>query len=203
MPKYVRLNKERTEWTTALFNVKPNPVRRHDDSILPTFDWFTVVEHKQPLPDKDLYTHQRTSWELIDDVVHITYTPTLINLEQRQRIVSERCTALRNEKLSNGLTFAGMPFDTREETYKRVLGTILKATIDPEHTTEWINQNNDRVFLSNQMIQAFGDAYARFENDLIMYCRDLKDVIEASDAPETIDITEGWPDTDYYPELAQ
>lgn len=203
MTKYVKLSDDRTQWESALFNVKPIPLRRHDDSLLPSFNWFTVQEHKEPLPDRELYTQERTSWELIDDVVHVTYTPILVNVERRREVLSRRCTELRNRKLRGGLSFMGHRFDTEQETYTRILGASIKASRSPEaFSIDWITEDNTTVTMNAEQFMMFGDVFASFEEQHIMYARSLKDQIEASETPETIDYTQGWPSTEFHSDMS-
>ena len=201
MTKYVKLNKQRTKWNSALYQVKPANVRRHPDEILPQYNWFPVEEHKKQLPDQEIYYHAVDDWEVIDGVVHIYYNPTLISLDRRRQILSDRVTDIRNRRLASGLTFMGFPFDTKESTYKLVLGVTIKALSDPTYTTYWITEDNRRIKMNAEQIMAFGSAYERFQNEHFMKSRDLKDDISISYYPEQIDINNGWPSAEYYPDF--
>ena len=201
MTKYVKLNDARTEWASALFQVKPANVRRHPDSKLPEFNWFPVKEYTDTLPDEEIYYHAVDTWEVKDGVVHLDYKPTLIKLHRRREILSDRVTAIRDRRLQAGLSFMGFPFDTKESTYKLILGITMKAIVDPQYTTYWITEDNRRVKLGAKQIMAFGDAYEQFQNQHHMRARDLKDTIESSNQPHVIDLEEDWPDTDYYPNM--
>lgn len=201
MAKYLKLNDAQTEWASSIYKVKPTQVRRHSDTKLPEFNWFPVVEHTQQLPDGDIYYHAIESWEVLLGKVHIYYTPKLISLDRRAEVLSNRVTQIRDRKLVSGLKFMGFPFDTKESTYKLVLGVTIKAINDPDYTTYWITEDNQRVKMNADHIMAFGSAYERFQNEHFMKARDLKDQIKESNQPHNIDLEGNWPEADYNPDM--
>jgi hypothetical protein len=192
--KYIRLNKERTELTGALMNVKPRNVKRHPDEELPLYDWFPVIEVKPALPDTELYRHERGSWKITDDglKVEITYTVVPIGVESGRAIVTQRYNEERNHRLANGLVFNGHLIHTRPDTYKRVMGLVMKA-MQGEFETDFITEDNQVIHLDRAAIFALGDAFVEFEGSHIFICRHMKDLAEANNKPEEIDITQGWP----------
>lgn len=195
--KYVRLSDDHTEIKSATFSVKPKQIRRLPDEVIPEHNWFTVVEHRAILPDRELYHHRRASWELIDDVVHMHYEPVLIGLDERREIIVARCQEFRDDRLGAGIVFNGKLIDTRLETKLRVSGLVIKAMQDSTFTSNFITEDNSIVTFNAQDIIAFGDAFAQFEAEQIFYGRQLKDQIMASDEPETIDYTAGWPSIEF------
>lgn len=195
--KYVKLNKEQTEWESALFSIKPLPVQRHPDEKLPEYDWYPVVEHKTPLTDNALYEHQKDSWEVLDGKVHIHYKEALLPLERRRSVLVGHVNTIRDRKLNGGLVFDGDTFQTDDTSIKRVLGAAVKAYADNTHTEDWITEDNKIVQMNNQRLIDFGNAFMQHERSHVMHARILKDTISSSDTPEKIDIHDGWPSIEY------
>lgn len=201
MTKYVRLNEALTEWASAIHTNKPRNVARHSDEKLAEFGWYPVVEHHESLPDNELYSHVRDRWELLDGKVHVYFVPEMVSVEARQSIISRRCTEHRDTLLVGGLTFAGLSFDTRKETLLRVLGKWTNAQLDPSVTSYWIAEDNTTIFLNNENLRKFGMAFGMLEEQVMMYARQLKDTVEASESPELIDIYANWPSNEFYPDV--
>ncbi len=193
MTKFVKLKPNHTELDSAVYSSLPRQLRSVQGNYA-DYDWFVVEEHYEFRSDAELYRMVMTSWELKEDgKVHMYYVPELVGLELRRSIVSNRVTKLRDEKLLEGVMFRGKVFDTRPETYMRVTGAVLKAVRDPAFETVWITEDNSTVNLTSADILALGDAYAAFEGTMVLFARQLKDSVEASDVPEEFSITDGWP----------
>lgn len=197
--KYIKLNADKSDFASALFNVKPNPVKRHPDEKLPEYNWYPVIEVKPHLPDQELYRNERSSWRITEDglKIEITYEPTLVPLEQRQRVISERITKHRNQLLSGGIVFQGKPIDTRPETKQRVTALYLKAMSDPGFTSPFITEENEQIQLDSAGLIALGEAFFQYEGELVFYARAIKDQVEVSETPETVDISAGWPSNEF------
>lgn len=192
MTKYVKLNPEKTEWRSALFNVKPRPVRRHPDSKLPEFDWYTVIEHHQTLPDRELYRHERDRWELIDSVVHIYYTPALVNVERVREIMCQRVDQHRDRLLEKPLEFQGHEIDASEKTLRRILGVYAKAMSDPEFSIQWIAVDNTLLDLDADAIRQLGDSFAFRESKIVLMARQAKNFINEHPEPHSMSVAEIW-----------
>lgn len=195
--KYVKLNAEHTEWDSALYSMKPRQIRRLTDEQATQHHWFPVKEYFEPLPDRELYRNVRESWSLVDGHVEVRYVPEMIYLEGRRDIMAKRVHALREEKLRGGIEFNGNRFDTKAETMQRITGAVLSVMLDETFTTDWITEDNQTVTLNGTDIVGLGKAFAEHESRMIMFARDLKDSILASNEPETFVIDEGWPSTVY------
>lgn len=195
--KYVKLNAEHTEWESALYSMKPRQIRRLKDEDLIKHHWFPVKEYFEPLPDRDLYRNVRQSWEIVDGYVEVQYAPEMIYLQGRREIMADRVHKIREDYLRGGIEYNGNRFDTKPETMQRITGAVLSVMLDETFTTDWITEDNQTVTLSAQDIVTLGKAFAEHESKMIMFARDLKDAILASDEPETFVINEGWPSTVY------
>ena len=193
--KYVKLNKDRTEWLTPIFNVKPNPVRRHPDEILHTFDWYIVKESFAPITDRELYQHERGSWEVEEDsvyghVVKVNYDSVLKDREQVCDVICKRVDVKRNTNMRGGLTYKGSRIATDEITLVRVTGLSVKAVIDPSISINFITVDNGIITLSASEVIELGNAFADFESQNVMTARILKDYILNHENPETVHIDE-------------
>lgn len=194
MTKYVKLKDNKTKLDSAVYASRPRQLRGVSDTDLASYDWYVVEEHHEFRTDAELFHMTLESWTLEEDgKVHMYYVPELVSLPLRRSIMSQRVTKLRDEKLRAGLNFRGKVFDTRPETVLRVTGAALKAVRDPEFQTPWITEDNSTVLLNAADVLALGDAYAEFEGSMVLFSRELKDSVEASDTPEEFAISEGWP----------
>lgn len=191
--KYVKLNADKTEFESAVYSSKPRQIRRLSDADAKKHNWYPVKESFQTSPDRELYRNVIDTWSIVDGYVEIKYKPEMIYLDGRRDIMKNRVHELRNEKLRGGLVFNGNNFDTETDTYQRVSGAVLSVMLDETFETDWITADNTTVRLTGPEIIELGKAYAKFEEQHIMFARDLKDSVLASDEPETFDIESGWP----------
>ena len=192
MPKYVKLNPEKTKWESALFNVKPNPLKRHPDSRLPEFDWYTAKEHREPLKDRDLYHHERSGWELIDSVVHVYYTSEPVGIEHARNIMCSRINQYRDNLISQPIDFNGHEIDGSDKTIRRIMGLYVKSLDNPDFTTEWIDGNNNIITLDSTLIRELGDAFAKRESGIVLHARSVKDWINEHAEPHTLTVEGAW-----------
>lgn len=195
--KYVKLNSEHTEWESALYSMKPRQIRRLTTEQAREQHWFPVKEQFEPLPDRDLYRNVMQSWEVVEGFVEVHYVPEMIYLNGRRDVMVERVNQMRETMLRGGITFNGNRFDTKQDTMQRITGAVLSVMLDETFSTDWITEDNQTVNLSAAEIVGLGKAFAAHESAMIMFARDLKDSILASDEPETFDVNEGWPSTVY------
>lgn len=195
--KYVKLNTAHTEWDSAVYSMKPRQIRRLNDDQARKQHWFPVKELFEPAPDRDLYRNVVSSWEIVEGVVEIKYVPELVNLSHRKQILTDRVIRIRDEKLDGGLVFQGTELDTDAAAVQNVSGAVLSVLLDPSFTTRWVTADNSRITLGAEEIKALGKAFAKHREVNIMFARDLKDSIEASETPETFDVREGWPSNEY------
>lgn len=198
MTKYVKLSKDQTAWKSALFSQKPNQVRRFEDADLYKYDWYPVVERKAPTADRDLYEQVIDYWEVVDNSVYIHYKNVLRDLDHRRQVIADRVNDYRNEMLGRGIVFKGHNIDTREETYKRVMGVVISSLMDSTYETDWITNDNYAIHLTGQDIADLGNAFERFEGTHVMEARLKKDTVLESLTPETFDYKSGWPSNEFF-----
>lgn len=195
--KYVKLTSDHTEWDSALYSMKPRQIRRLTTEQARDQHWFPVKETFQPLPDRDLYRNVMQEWQIIDGFVEIQYVPEMIYLNGRKDVMVDRVNEMRESMLRGGITYNGNRFDTKQDTMQRITGAVLSVMLDETFSTDWITEDNQTVNLTATDIIGLGKAFAAHESAMIMFARDLKDSILASDAPETFDVNDGWPSTVY------
>lgn len=198
MTKYVKLTKDQTEWDSALFSQKPLPIKRHPDDQIQQFNWYPVEEHKERLKDKQLYQHERASWELVDNIVHIHYDSVLKPVEQRREVIVSRIQRVRDTKMVGGLFFDDVAYQTDTSSYENVLAATTKAYMDKTHKEKWIATDNTEHLMDAKTLIQFGDAFMDFKRSHIFYARELKDQVNVSSDPENIDIHTGWPTNEFF-----
>lgn len=198
MSKYVKLTSDQTEWDSALFSQKPLPIKRHPDDQIQQFNWYPVKEHKERLKDRQMYQHERASWELVDSTVNIHYTSVLKPVEQRREAIKARIQSVRDAKTSGGLYFDGIEYQTDTSSYENVLGATTKAYMDSSHTEVWIAADNTEHFMDAKTLIQFGDVFMSFKRSHIFHARELKNQVNVSADPENIDIHTGWPTNEFF-----
>ena len=97
-----------------------------------------------------------------------------------------RIDAARDAQLSGGFAFNGIRFDSDDKSVRRISGAVLLCLIDPEHSENWITQDNSRVVLSAVEIKGLGLAAANHERETLFKARALKDQIEAASSKSAV-----------------
>jgi len=114
-------------------------------------------------------------------------------LAERRDAKLAELVALRDSHIYAGIEISGVPVQTDEKAQGRITGAALSASRDPAYTVKWKTATGAFVSLTAPEILAIADAV----RDHIQSCFDreeeLVDVIIASDHPELVDITDGWP----------
>lgn len=195
--KYIKLDAEHTQWDSALYSSKPRQIRRLTTEEARKQHWFPVKETFGVNPDTELHRNVVKSWEVVDGFVQITYEAELQSVERRRMVMINRVNRQVDRVLNGGITFNGVTLDTDEKSLQRVTGAVLRTLIDADYSTEWVTEDNTRITLEGAQIQELGKAFEAHQRKNILFGRDLKDSINSSEEPETFDISEGWPSTEY------
>jgi hypothetical protein len=138
-------------------------------------------------------------WLVIDGVPVAPAGPTLTD---RQVSVVSAITAERDRRLSEGAPYAGRRIEVSDKGRADLSGmavTALAAAAGslpwPEsYSRGWIAIDNERIPLPTPAEGLlFGATVGEWYAAMMQRARDLKDQALASDEPETIDVTTGWP----------
>ena len=100
------------------------------------------------------------------------------------------CTRIdeaRDARLAGGFLFNGIRFDSDDKSVRRISGAVLLCLLDPEHSENWITQDNSRVVLNADEINGLGLAAANHERETLFKARALKDQIEAASSKSEVD----------------
>lgn len=130
-------------------------------------------------------------------------TPPAPTLDERRAQAAAAVDALRDERMAEGAEHAGKRF-ALDGTSRTDLGgmattgaLVLMGALDwpADYVTGWIALDNTRLPLPTPHDGiALAAAVAARYAALVQAARDIKDAVLASDEPEAIDITEGWPE---------
>lgn len=167
-----------------------------DWSLLPLID---------PLPPPAGYRavpRPESEWLVGEDGVSVTSDLVAIPMEERRAAVVRAVNAERNRRLAEGAPFAGKRIDVSDKGRADLAGMSLAALLaasDPavwtgSYSTGWITMDNSRIELPMPADGlALAAAVGHWYGAVIQHARDLKDAALASDEPEGIDVTVGWP----------
>lgn len=121
--------------------------------------------------------------------------PAPPTLEQRRAERKALVNILRNEKAAAGVTFDGKRFDSDPLSRANLTGAVASVGggggIPPGFS--WRTADNEIVAMTPQRLAQLGRAVLDHVNACYLRSWQLKDAIEASSDPESIDITAGWP----------
>lgn len=122
--------------------------------------------------------------------------PALPSMPARRREVAARVNGVRSKALSKmTVTVAGYTFDADTASYANLMGVgllLLSGEVLPPGFT-WRTADNQLVAMTAAQVRALIKAMVQERERIYRRSWQLKDeVIAASDAPETIDIEEGF-----------
>lgn len=122
--------------------------------------------------------------------------PATPSLQQRRAERAALVNLLRDEKASSGVTFDGNSFDTDPVSRANLTGAVASAGgggggLPPG--LQWRTADNQLVAMNPQKLAQLGRAVLDHVNACYVRSWALKDAIAASNDPESIDITAGWP----------
>ncbi|WP_172428719.1 DUF4376 domain-containing protein [Azospirillum brasilense] len=124
-------------------------------------------------------------------------------LDERRATVAAAVDALRDQLMGEGAEHGGKRFALTDVSRTDLGGMattgalVLMGALDwpADYATGWIALDNTRLPLPTpQDGIALAAAVAGRYAALVQAARDIKDAVLASDEPEAIDITEGWPE---------
>lgn len=125
-------------------------------------------------------------------------------LEQRRAARWEQVKAIRQTKTERGGFFAaGKWFHSDVFSRTQQLGLIIAAqqfvaggggVNDPiPGVPAWSTMDNSTIVLTPAVVSQFLPAFSAQEGAMFVYAKALREQIDASEDPESIDITTGWP----------
>jgi hypothetical protein len=160
----------------------------------------------EPLPPPAGYRavpRPESEWLVGEDGVAITCDLVAIPMEERRLAVVRTVNAERNRRLAEGAPYAGKLIDVSDKGRADLAGMSLAALLaaaDPAvwtggYSTGWITQDNSRIELPTPADGlALAAAVGYWYGGVVQHARNLKDAALASDVPEVIDVTAGWPE---------
>ena len=97
----------------------------------------------------------------------------------------------RNQAMNSGMTVAGVPVHTDDQSQSRITGAALAATIDPDTVVKWKAANGSFITIDAPTIISIAQAIRAH----VQACFDREaELLAALEAGETHDIEDGWPD---------
>jgi hypothetical protein len=101
---------------------------------------------------------------------------------------------LQQEKIvrEGGVSFGGNTYNAYDEDFARLL-----AAEKTTKTVQWKTQAGVYVTLANQDVIDLAELVSDFIHDCHNKIVTLDGLIDASETPDTVDITTGWPSTPY------
>ena len=110
--------------------------------------------------------------------------------DEAKQAARDAIKARRNQAMNSGMTVAGVPVHTDDQSQSRITGAALAATIDPNTTVKWKASDGGFVMLDAPTIIAVAQAIRAH----VQACFDREaELLAALEAGETHDIEEGWP----------
>lgn len=110
-----------------------------------------------------------------------------LTLEEIKAAGCSRIDAARDEFLASGFVYNGIRFDSDDKSVRRINGAVTICLLDPNHSEQWITQDNSGVTLNADDIKGLGLAAADHERSTLFKARLLKDEIEAATSRDEVD----------------
>ena len=112
--------------------------------------------------------------------------------DEANQAAREAIKARRNHAMNSGITVAGVPVHTDDQSQSRIMGAALAATIDPDTTVKWKASDGGFVMLDATTIIAIAQAIRAH----VQACFDREaELLAALSAGDEYDIDDGWPDS--------
>lgn len=138
------------------------------------------------------------------EAIPVDPEPEPPTLSERRAAVWEKVKAIRQEKTERGGFFAaGKWFHSDVFSRTQQLGLIIAAQqfvatggqpTDPiPGVPPWSTLDNTTIVLTPAVVSQFLPAFSTQEGAMFSFAASLRQQIEVSDDPESIDITTGWP----------
>ena len=123
--------------------------------------------------------------------------PVVIPVETRRQLCISSLHVFRDTIQNSQFLFRDKPIQCRQEDVPNIIGMLLKHVLMQTPLPEnfaWRCADDTWLPLDVQGISDLATAYYAFKNACYQFCWfTLEPAINASDNPESIDITQGWP----------
>jgi hypothetical protein len=143
--------------------------------------------------------------ELPDGVIVIAPEPP--TLAARREEVKRMVDVIRDLRIDSGFSHQGHDYQSRPSDRENIMGAAQSASFaiasgaetgdlrwaDPNTDFVWIAADNQLVPMDPWDVLALFQRGVQFKSAQTFYARALKDAIEISESPESIEINEGWP----------
>jgi hypothetical protein len=131
----------------------------------------------------------RTKWKLVPDSLDEN------GLEAQRQLKLSALAAQRWTIETGGITFAGLPIKTDEDTQRKITGAYVQATRNPSMTVKWKVAPATFMTLDADTIIAIGDAVTAHIQSAFDHESDLIDAIMSAtnwSELQAVDIGAGW-----------
>lgn len=135
------------------------------------------------------------AWVIAGGVPDPMPGPPQPSIEQRRAERAALVNRLRDDRAGTGITFDGHRYDTDPRSRENLAGAVASVGGGgglPDGFA-WRTEDNQLVAMTPQKLAQLGRAVVDHVNACYARSWQLKDTIAASDDPESIDITSGWP----------
>lgn len=140
------------------------------------------------------YVYSNGTWSFLDTEAENTIVTSAANklTATKERIVAE-IKVERDRRKLNGVYVSGKWIHS--DTYSRTqwMAMVMMGANIP--AIAWTTMDNSTVTTSQTLAGAVFQATANLDATLFAYAKSLISAVDASSAPESIDITTGWPVT--------
>lgn len=151
-------------------------------------DGDSLVDYQPPAPADD--ASRTWSWDAASRRWVASST-----LAARRAQVFDQVNSIRTARLAAGCTFAGHRYDSDPQSVANVTATVaaVAAGIALPAGFTWRTADNVDVPMTASDLVQLGGALLAYGDAVYRASWALKAAVAASDAPETIDLTVGWP----------
>lgn len=132
--------------------------------------------------------------EVVTDVVIEAQSvkSAAVRLQSRRDAVWERVKQERQRRRQSGVTAAGHWFHSDDTSRIQQLGLVMMGANIPAGLM-WRTMDNGEVEMTQTLAMQIFQATAASDAAHFQVAKDIRAVIDASDNPESVDITAGWP----------
>ena len=110
--------------------------------------------------------------------------------DEANQAARDAIKARRKQAMNSGMTVAGVPVHTDDQSQSRIMGAALAATIDPDTTVKWKGSDGGFVMIDAPAIIAIAQAVRAHVQ--ACFDREAELLAELSEGVE-YDIDAGWP----------
>ena len=138
---------------------------------------------------------------LVGDTIMVTNTVVANSNERIVATVLESIKRKRDEVSTAGIQWGDYVVQTKESSQAKLTGALVGLSVSKDATQLWRMLDNTVVVMPVAEFTAMAMAVSAHINACYTYQGELEAIVMASDSPENVDVTVGWPD--HYEEEVQ